>query len=111
MRGLRDRDTTIATFVGTANRNGQRVVAQNEDFVLFSSDVSQAFAKGMTFEEYARVTGTQLRAVEFEVAAEVAELLRELPGFDDFRPQGSSTHEARNLWPEGGSKSMVLTIT
>ena len=33
------------------------ITAQNPDFVLFSFDVSQAFAKGLTFEEYARATG------------------------------------------------------
>ena len=72
MRGFKDRQDQLETFAGTASRSGQRVVnaitAQNPDFVLFSFDVSQAFAKGLTFEEYARATGTQLRAVEFELA-------------------------------------------
>ena len=88
MRGFRDKEITIETFAGTASRRGQRIVnsivAQNEDFILFSYDVSQAFAKGMTFEEYARATGEQLREVEFEVTAEDAELIRKLPGFEDF---------------------------
>ena len=88
MRSFRDKEATIDMLAGTASRKGQCVVnsmvARNEDCVLFSSDVSQAFAKGMTFEEYARVTGTQLRAVEFEVTAEDAELIRKLPGFETF---------------------------
>ena len=74
MRGFKDRSEDLETFAGTATRSGQRVVnsitAQHEDFVLFSFDVSQAFAKGLTFEEYARLTGTQLRQVEFDVAAD-----------------------------------------
>ena len=88
MRGFKDREITVETFAGTASRTGQRVVnsmiAQNPDFIFFSHDVSQAFAKGMTFEEYARATGTQLREVEVEVAAEDAEIIRKLPGFEDF---------------------------
>ena len=53
---------------------------------LFSFDVSQAFAKGLTFEEYARLTGNQLREVEFEVSAGDVKLVRLLPGFSDFDP-------------------------
>ena len=90
MRGFLDREEGLETFAGTATRNGQRLVnsmvAQNPDFVLFSFDVSQAFAKGLTFEEYARLTGTQLREVEFDVASEDVALVRKLPGFEDFDP-------------------------
>ena len=90
MRGFKDRQDELETFAGTASRSGQRVVnaitAQNPDFVLFSLDVSQAFAKGLTFEEYARATGTQLRAVEFELAPADIWILKKLPGFEDFDP-------------------------
>ena len=65
MRGFKDKELTIETFAGTATRKSQRVVnsviAQNLDLILFSYVVAQAFAKGMTFEEYARATGTQVR--------------------------------------------------
>jgi len=91
MRGFRDRCSTLETFAGTATRSGQRVVntitAQNPDFVLFSFDVSQAFAKGLTFEEYARLTGNQLREVEFELAKEDVSLIRKLPGYETYDPE------------------------
>ena len=90
MRGFRDRCMTLETFAGTASRAGQRIVnseaAQNDDFVLFSFDVSQAFAKGLTFEEIARLTGTPLREVEFDLASEDVQYLKSLPGFEDFDP-------------------------
>ena len=66
MRGFKDRDQSYETFAGTASRAGQRIVntmvAQDDDMELFSFDVSQAFAKGLTFEEYARLTGQQLNS-------------------------------------------------
>ena len=90
MRGFRDRQIDMETFAGTASRSGQRivnsVVVQENDFVLFSFDVSQAFAKGMTFEELARLTGTQLREVEFDLSPADIYLLRRLPGYADFDP-------------------------
>ena len=56
---------------GGASRSGQRivnsVVALQKDFVLFSFDISQASAKGATFEEIAKRTGTELRNVEFDL--------------------------------------------
>ena len=64
VRGFKDRCVELETYAGTATRNGQRIVnsivAQQEDFVLFSFDISKAFAKGMTFEELARLTGEPL---------------------------------------------------
>ncbi len=90
MRGFKDRQSDIETFAGTTSRAGQRVVntvvAQEDDFVLFSFDVSQAFAKGLTFEEFARLTGQELRSVQFRLAPEDVPLLRHLPGFEDFDP-------------------------
>ena len=47
-----------ATFASTASRWGQRIVvstAVNNGWQLFSADVSQAFLRGMTFEELAQV--------------------------------------------------------
>ena len=65
MRGFKDRTTDLETFAGTASRCGQRVVntiaAQEDTFELWSFDVSQAFAKGLTFGELAELTDTPLR--------------------------------------------------
>ena len=90
MRGFKDRCTDLETYAGTASRAGQRMVnsvcAQHEDFVLFSFDVSAAFAKGMTFEELSRLTGMPLRKVEFTLAADDVALLRKIKGYEDFDP-------------------------
>ena len=90
MRGFKDKCLTMETFAGTASRAGQRIVnseaALDRDLVLFSFDVSQAFAKGLTFEEIARLTGTPLREVEFDLSPEDVDLIRRLPGYADFDP-------------------------
>ena len=74
----------------TATRNGQRIVnsivAQHLDFVLFSFDISKAFAKGMTFEELARCTGEPLRVVEFDLSPDDVKILRRIPGYETFDP-------------------------
>jgi len=91
MRGFKDRDQDLETFAGTATRSGQRVVnhivAQNPDFDLFSFDVSQAFAKGLTFEDLSRLTGTEVRKVQFRLAPEDIPILRKVPGYEDFDPE------------------------
>ena len=69
---------------------GQRIInqtcVQEEGWVLFSFDVSVAFAKGMTFEEYAKLTGEPLRVVQFELTREDAVTLQKIPGFETFDP-------------------------
>jgi hypothetical protein len=90
MRGFKDTCMNLETFAGTATRWSQRIVnsaaATEEDFELFSFDVSKAFAKGMTFEELARLSGEPLRHVQFELAPEDVLLLKKLPGFENFDP-------------------------
>ena len=92
LRGFKDVEQQIETFAGTASRAGQRlinfVVAQNPEWVFFSYDVSQAFAKGLTFEQYARLTGNPLRKVQLELKSpEDIALFRTLPGWSDFDPK------------------------
>ena len=90
MRGFRDRCQTMDTFAGTASRSGQRVVnsvvALEKDFVMFSFDISQAFAQGMTFEEISKTTGTDLREVEFDLSPHDLPVPRQLPVYHDFDP-------------------------
>ena len=51
--------------------SGQRLVnavaAEHPEFILFSFDVSQAVAKGKTFEEVCALSGQDVRKVEFDV--------------------------------------------
>eukprot|EP00975_Prorocentrum_lima_P047133 9855468-Prorocentrum_lima.AAC.1 len=53
----------IKTYSGTATKWAQRAVnafAAQNNYVLFSMDISAAFLKGMTFEEIAPDTGGKL---------------------------------------------------
>ena len=54
VRGFKDKFQDLDTYAGPTSRSGQRLVnavaAENEDFILLSFDVSQAFAKGLAFE-------------------------------------------------------------
>lgn len=60
VRGFNDKLQDLDTCAGTTSRSGQRlvnvVVAENPGFILFTFDVSQVFAKGMTFEEFSAFT-------------------------------------------------------
>ena len=89
-RGFKDKMQELETYAGTTSRSGQRLVnlvaAQEEDFVLFSFDVSQAFAKGMTFKELSALTGTELREVQFDIPKADLEILRQIPAFKGYDP-------------------------
>ena len=49
--------------------------------------MSQAFAKGLTFEEFSRLTGIECRAVEFDVPTADLNCRRQIIGFEHFNPQ------------------------
>eukprot|EP00959_Pyramimonas_sp_CCMP1952_P331095 6933374-Pyramimonas_sp.AAC.1 len=65
MRGFKDHDENLAIFAGPRSRWGQRIAnaitAQQDDWALFSFDVSAAFAKGLTFQELSELTGEPFR--------------------------------------------------
>ena len=54
LRGFKYKFQDLDNYAGTSCRSSQRfvndVAAENEDFILFSFDVGQACAKGLTFE-------------------------------------------------------------
>ena len=60
IRGFKDSQIDMLdTFAGTASRYGQRavnIIAATKRWLLWSLDVSQAFLKGLTFEEVSRLT-------------------------------------------------------
>ena len=66
--------------------------------VLFSFDVSQAFAKGLTFEEIAHLKGTPFRKVELDLAPEDVSLLRKLPGWESYNSAKETIKDAPHAW-------------
>ena len=90
VRGFNDKFQDLDTYAGTTSRSGQRIVnavgAENDKFILFSFDVSQAFAKGWTFEELSKLTGTSCRAVQFDVPKADLDCLNQIRGFEHFNP-------------------------
>ena len=71
------------TFAGTASRWSQRPICQiavQNNWKVWSADVTGAFAKGMTFQEIAKLAGMPLRAVQLELTEQDAQILRKLGG-------------------------------
>jgi len=110
-RGFLDRQSTVLqTHAGTTTRWGQRLVAifaAEFGWILRSADVSQAFLRGLTFADLARIPGECHRVVEVELPPGSASVLRLLPEFSDFdqdkevlqllRP-GFGLKDAPRLW-------------
>jgi len=90
VRGFRDlQQQGMRTFSATASRWGQRLIVSTvvqHGWELFSADVSQAFLRGLTFEEIALLPGEKERSVQFRVPPGSVPLLRLLDGYADFNP-------------------------
>lgn len=84
VRGFKDKFQDFDIYAGSISRSGHwlvnAVVADNEVFILFSFDVSQAFAKGFTFEEFSKFTGVECRVVEFDVPKPDLDCFKQLDG-------------------------------
>ena len=59
------------------------MAVENHDFMLFSFDVSKAFAKGMTFEELIALIGVELGEVQLGVPKADLECLGQTKGFEN----------------------------
>ena len=85
--GFKDKFQDLDTYAGTTSRSGQRIVntvaAENEDFILTSVVVSPAFAKGLSFEELSKLTGTECRAVPLDVPKQDLDCLKQIKGFEN----------------------------
>ena len=55
-------------------------------------DVPKAFLQGVTYEELAERTGEPMREVNLELTRAAAELLKHVPGFEDFNWQTEVLH-------------------
>ena len=89
---------------------GQRLVnsvAAQYQWPLFTADVSQAFLRGLTFEEAAQTKDEVQRDVQFTVPPGSIPVLQKLPGFENFNPAtevlrmlrcGFGLKDAPRLW-------------
>jgi hypothetical protein len=88
VRGFKDlQANALRTFAGTTSRWGQRLVnseAAQRGWALFTADVSQAFLRGLTFEQAALMKGEIQREVQFDLPPGCSSLLNQLPGYEDF---------------------------
>ena len=86
-QGFQDHQS-ISTFSGTTSRWGQRIIialATQSGWPLYSTDVSEAFLRGITFEELSKEDSTQpLRVVEIALPTGTEELLQSFPGYESY---------------------------
>ena len=77
-QGFRDRQE-VENYAGTTSRWAQRVliiVAVQQGWDLWSADISEAFLRGLTFEELHKDGVNELRRVELELPPGGEQLLR-----------------------------------
>ncbi|CAK0852886.1 unnamed protein product, partial [Prorocentrum cordatum] len=90
VRGFKDMQSPeLSTFAGTTTRWGQRLVNQvtaQRKWRLFSADISQAFLRGLTFEQVAAMGGEVKRKVQFTMPPGSIPVLRQLEGYEDYNP-------------------------
>ena len=90
IRGFKDIEAADLTrYAGTSQRYSQRMLcseAANRRWPLMSTDISKAFLQGVTYKELAEMTGEPLRDVCFYLPPSSVEVLKQLPGYEDFNP-------------------------
>lgn len=73
---------------GTAKRQSQRLLASesacHNDWILAPIDIDKAFLKGYTYEGLSNAKGEGEREVCFRLPPGSAQVLRQLPGFEDY---------------------------
>ena len=110
-QGFRDKQTDIATYSATSTRWSQRLlvaVATQQKWPLLSADISEAFLRGLNYDELlASGEQTVRRSVQLILPPGTAELLRSIPGMEDFdeqsevlylRKPGFGLKDAPHLW-------------
>ena len=109
-QGFKDQQSTD-NFAGTTSRWGQRLVsifAVQFGWPLLSADISEAFLRGLTFEElFQSGHSSEMRSVQLILPQGSEELLRTIPGMEDFNPDteclellkpGFGLKDAPRLW-------------
>ena len=105
VRGFKDLQAAqLSTYAGTTTRWGQRLVnsvAAQHQWPLFTADVSQAFLRGLTFEQAAQMKDEVQRDVQFTVPLGSTHHLKKLPGLSDFNPLAEVLRMIRcGIWPK-----------
>ena len=103
VQGFKDRQN-VDNYAGTTSRWGQRlilIIAAQMKWTLHSADVSEAFLRGLTFEEVSKEPGETLRACELQLPPGCNPMLRELKGMESFN---ELTEVLRMLKPGYGLK-------
>ena len=110
-QGFKDRQTDLPTYSATSTRWSQRLlvaIATQQGWSLISADVSEAFLRGLTYDELLE-SGEQTtrRSVQLALPPGTADLLRSLLGMSDFceqsevlylRKPGFGLKDAPRMW-------------
>ena len=86
IRGFED-TADVSSYASTASRWSQRLIisiAVQQQWPLWVTDISTAFLRGMTFEELAQLTNSQVRNVAFTAPKGWERYFSELEGLRDF---------------------------
>ena len=87
------------------------IVVGHKEFIFISFDVSQAFAKGLAFEELSRLTGTGCRAVPFDVPSADLHCLKQIKGLDNFNPQAEALTMLKPIYgPKDAPRAWRKTV-
>lgn len=87
-QGFLDQQMT-ATFAGTSTRWSQRLllsIAVQMQWSLWSADISEAFLRGLSFEQLHLEEGEELRNVEPALPTGSEHLIRTIEAYHDFDP-------------------------
>ena len=87
VQGFKD-NQEVRNYAGTTSRWAQRLIiaiSVQRDWDLYSADISEAFLRGLTFQElFDSGEDAVLREVQLDLPKGSAELLRTLPGMENF---------------------------
>ena len=88
VRGFKDQQAhTLDSYAGTSQRYSQRLVCSEavvRGWPICTTDISKAFLQGVTYEELSQLTGEPIREVNFTLPRACTDILRQVPGFEDF---------------------------
>ena len=109
VQGFKDRQE-VDNFSATTSRWAQRlilIIAAQFGWDIGSADVSEAFLRGLTFEELAKQPGEVKRSVQLELPPGSAPFMQQFDGMKDFNPitevldmvkPGYGLKDAPRLW-------------